>query len=56
MINVLGHYDNTVLDDMYNDDPLEKYDFETPHMSLFNDDNYCHIHDILILNDPSLAF
>ena len=41
---------------MYNDDPLEKYDFETPHMSLFNDDNYCHIHDILILNDPSLAF
>lgn len=25
-------------------------------MSLFNDKNYCNLHDILIINNPSLAF
>lgn len=53
---ILGYYENNVLDDHYNDDPDEKYDFLTPHMSLFNDKNYCHVHDLLLLSYPKQAF
>lgn len=55
-IFLLGHYKNKVKDEMYNDDPNEKQDFDTPHMSLFNNDNYCHLHDLMILKNPEFAF
>ena len=37
---------------MYNDDPTQEVDFETPHMGIFNLDDYCNAHDILIQHDP----
>ncbi len=52
----LGFYKNKVSDEMYDDDPSMRYDFETPHMGLYNFDNYCHVHDILILSNKKLAF
>lgn len=56
LIYKLGHYDNLVSDDMYNDDPNEKQDFDTPHMSIFNDKDYCNVHDIILLNNPEFGF
>lgn len=47
----LGMYKNKVTEEMYNDDPTEMVDFETPHMGLFNDPNYCHVHDIMLLSN-----
>lgn len=25
-------------------------------MSIFNDNNYCHLHDIMVINNPEMAF
>lgn len=52
----LGFYKNKVTDEMHNDDPTVQPDYEIPHMGIFNDDNYCHIHDILLLSNPQWAF
>lgn len=37
---------------MYNDDPNQEVDFETPHMGIFNLQDYCNVHDILLQYDP----
>lgn len=50
----MGFYDNKVSEDMYNDDPSHDADFETPHMGIFNDSNYCHVHDMLVLGNREL--
>ena len=39
---------------MYNDDPSHEPDFETPHMGIFNDNNYCNVHDMLVLGNKGL--
>ena len=41
---------------MYNDDPNQEVDFQTPHMGIFNLDDYCNVHDILIQHDPDTYF
>ena len=40
---------------MYDDNPMTEPDFVSPHMGIFNDRDYCHIHDILLLSNPKLA-
>ena len=38
---------------MYNDDPNQEIDFTTPHMGIFNLDDYCDVHDIMMMqHDP----
>lgn len=41
---------------MYNDDPNQEVDFNTPHMGIFNLNDYCNVHDILIQHDPDTYF
>lgn len=41
---------------MHNDDPTLKPDYEIPHMGIFNDSNYCHVHDIMLLSNKQWAF
>lgn len=36
---------------MYNDDPNQEVDFATPHMGIFNLNDYCNVHDILLQHD-----
>lgn len=52
----LGFYDKRVTREMHNDEPNMKPDYTTPHMGIFNDKNYCHVHDMLIYHNQPLAF
>jgi hypothetical protein len=49
-----GLYDNPPAKEMYNDFPDEQPDFNTTKMGLYKDKNYCTIHDLLVINNPSL--
>ena len=40
---------------MYNDDPVQVASFKTPNMGIFNDPNYCQVHDNFILSNPAVA-
>lgn len=55
VLNRLGHYQNKVPTGSYDYDPQKGPDFEEPHMGIFNMDDYCNVHDILIQANPSLA-
>lgn len=50
----LGYYKEKPTAEMYNDDPNQERDFKTPNMGMFNDPDYCHIHDNFILNHPEV--
>ena len=51
----IGFYNNKIKPELYDDFPDILPDFDSPHLGIFNMPNYCHVHDILILHDPSLA-
>lgn len=51
-LRVLGYYSEEIPVEMYNANPLVKKDFAMPHLGLFNDDNYCDVHDNFVLNNP----
>jgi hypothetical protein len=50
----LGYYKEKPTEEMYNDDPSQEADFKTPNMGIFNDPDYCHIHDHFILTNPEV--
>lgn len=55
ILNKLGFYKNKVTKEMYDYDPQKGPDFEYPNMGIFNMNDYCNIHDILIQSNPGLA-
>lgn len=52
-IRKLGLYDHPIIDKMYDDVPDQGPDFQTPHMGIFNNDNYCDEHDNFVINNPN---
>ena len=55
ILHRLGFYKNRVPEDKYDYDPQVGKAFDIPHMGIFNMNDYCHVHDQLILNNPDLA-
>lgn len=55
ILNKLNFYRNPIDPELYDDNPDEKPDFEQPSFGIFNIDEYCDIHDVLIQQDTSLA-
>lgn len=55
IIDKLGFYKKKIKSELYDDFPDKEPDFDSPHMGIWNMANYCHVHDILIQHDPSLA-
>ena len=55
ILNKLDFYTDVIPLDLYDDHPTELPDFETPNYGIFNMDDYCNVHDVLIQHDPSLA-
>lgn len=41
---------------MFNDFPDEFPDYNKAHMGVFNDDNYCNNHDLLMLSNPDIIY
>lgn len=41
---------------MFNDFPDEFPDYNKAHMGVFNDDNYCNNHDLLLLSNPDMVY
>lgn len=54
-LRVLGYYNEEVGIEMYNANPDVKKDFDMPHLGLFNDPNYCDVHDLFVLNNPEVV-
>lgn len=54
-VRVLGYYSEEIPLEMYNANPNVKRDFHMPHLGLFNDDNYCDVHDNFVLNNPEVV-
>ena len=50
----LGYYKDKLAKEHYNNYPNKAPDFTTPHMGIFNDPNYCHVHDNFVLNNPEV--
>ncbi len=50
----LGLYDFNIPKEMFNDFPDEFPDYDKTHMGIFNDDNYCDNHDLLVYSNQSL--
>lgn len=51
-LRVLGYYSQEIGKRYYNANPKVKKNFNKPHMGIFNDPNYCDVHDLFILNNP----
>jgi Tubulin-tyrosine ligase family len=51
-LRVLGYYSQEIGRKYYNANPKVKRNFLKPHMGIFNDENYCDVHDMFILNNP----
>lgn len=47
----LGIYDFKIPKEMFNDFPDEFPDYEKTHMGIFNDNNYCDNHDLLVFSN-----
>lgn len=54
-LRVLGYYSEEIPVEMYNANPTVQRDFSMPHLGLFNDDNYCDVHDNFVLNNPEVV-
>ena len=54
-LRVLGYYSEEISNDYYNANPTIKRDFSMPHLGLFNDDNYCDVHDTFVMNNPEVV-
>lgn len=54
-LRVLGYYSEEIGLEMYNANPDVKKDFDMPHLGLFNDANYCDVHDLFVLNNPEVV-
>lgn len=52
----LGLYDYKIPKEMFNDFPNETPDYYKAHMGVFNDDNYCDNHDLLMWGVPELLY
>src|SRR3990167_1266928 len=51
-LRVLGYYSQPIRKRYYNANPRVKKNFQKPHMGIFNDPNYCDVHDMFVLNNP----
>lgn len=50
VLNTLGFYTATFVPKSYYDDqPEDMVDYTTPHYGIFNMDDYCNVHDILVM-------
>lgn len=57
ILNTLGFYTATAVgSEYYNDRPDASVDYETPNFGIFNMDDYCNVHDILLQYNPQIAF
>lgn len=57
ILNILGYYNATrVAKEYYDDIPGVEPDYKNPHLGIFNMDDYCNVHDILIQHNKELAF
>ena len=50
----LGYYKDKPKLKHYNGKPSQEPDFKIPHLGLFNDPNYCHVHDNFVINNPEV--
>ena len=54
-IRILGYYSEEIGPMYYNANPTVKKDFDVPHLGLFNDDSYCDVHDMMVLDHPDIV-
>jgi hypothetical protein len=53
LIRKIGFYDNPVSLEKYDDVPGQGPNFKRAHQGLFNDPNYCDVHDNFLMMHPS---
>lgn len=54
-IKKLGYYTEKVAEEAYDDIPGEGPDFKMPNLGIYNDPNYCHLHDSFLIRHPEMA-
>ena len=54
-IQKLKFYSDKISDEKFDDVPGQGADYKMPNMGLFNDHNYCNVHDIMLINNPDMV-